>query len=180
MSCVAERRRGKSRGHFNSGCPSLSLRKIKMAGAAADRRRIREGRSKEGGERTDGRISIWHFKYSYVRGGGSSGAAKQVPVRNAKLIRRACRERESARAQDLKFRRKIRGQQKSSRRCVHSFALSFVNSATLPSVFRPRPVHKNIGRGMSRCALCQRENTARLRDLTDNACPAHSNLPVPD
>ena len=28
--------------------PPLSLRKIKMAGSAADRRRIREGRSKEG------------------------------------------------------------------------------------------------------------------------------------
>ena len=66
--------------------PPLSLRKIKMAGAAADRRRIREGRSKERGERRDGRTAAFPFGILNIltsgekQRGGEAGASEKCEI----------------------------------------------------------------------------------------------------
>ena len=138
---LSRQQEGESRGHFNSGRrpfflslrPSVCMRKIKMADEgddeyAGDDRRWERGRT------TDERTAAFPFGIlkiltSDARAGAEESGArrtKQVPVRNAKLIRLAHlgRGRVGALlARDLKFRKGDKRATKMEPPC--SFVRSF-------------------------------------------------------
>ena len=133
------------------------MRKIKMADedddddeyAGDDRIWEEEGTDADG--RTDGRISSWHFKNSDVRARGARkgkrSGAKQVPVRNAKLIRPAHRSL---------VRERSKVQQEEDKRAT-KMEPPFVLSRRRHICERAphSTVHKNIGRGMRR-TVCEK------------------------